>query len=819
MKEAYQNWLRDHEGENIRAQKQFNRTDFFLHGRINEEGVFPTAIYWNEAKRIAEERSNRSDLFGDWSSLGPFYAPMILNGSRQGGVGRIDCITFHPTDPNTIFVGSPSGGLWKTIDGGLSWEALTDHLPTLGVSDLEINPNYPDSMYLATGTRDVWWETYSVGILRSVDGGYSWEETGLSFELLQTRQVNEIIMDPDNNHILLAATSTGIYKTTNAGIDWTLVYPGNYKDLAYRPGDFSNIYASSFNYFGGSNVYQSSDAGDSFSNIQDIGFTPSQVNRITIGVSAADPDIVYLLCSDSQSSGFYGVYLSEDNGNSWTHTSAGSNLNLLGWAAGGNDAGGQGWFTLSLAVSPTDPYHIYVGGVNIWESFDGGETWDLNAHWLGYGGADYVHADIHNLTYNPVDQVLYTSNDGGIYQQQASGDEWLDISDGIVIYQLYRLGLYENDDDLAIASPQDNGTTLFSDGEFTELLLAEACDNFIDYNDPQIMYYGGYGTGLVRSVNGGSNFTIIHPPGANQRFNPPYIMNPVNSASIYSAFNDVFKSTNKGDDWVNISGPVAHQNEFNCLEIAYSDTNYLYVADYRSLWVTDDEGDSWTNITNGLPVNGLNINDIAISGKNPEQAWVVFSGFNSENKVYMTMNAGQTWENVTMNLPNMPVNCAVYENESDDGIYVGTDIGIYYTNNELDEWVDFSDGLPSVMVFEMEINYKESKIKAATYGRGLWESPLYNSAVGIMEEAIADEFSIYPNPSNGLFTVDIKPNAEEHYTLVIKDMLNKTVFEDKITTGSQHFVRQIDLSELPTGAYIVFLRNESGHLARKILIH
>jgi len=243
------------------------------------------------------------------------------------------------------------------------------------------------------------------------------------------------------------------------------------------------------------------------------------------------------------------------------------------------------------------------------------------------------------------------------------------------------------------------------------------------------------------------------------------------------------------------------------------------VADYRSLWVTDDEGDSWTNITNGLPVNGLNINDIAISGKNPEQTWVVFSGFNSENKVYMTMNAGQTWENVTMNLPNMPVNCAVYENESDDGIYVGTDIGIYYTNNELDEWVDFSDGLPSVMVFEMEINYKESKIKAATYGRGLWESPLYNSAVGIMEEAIADEFSIYPNPSNGLFTVDIKPNAEEHYTLVIKDMLNKTVFEDKITTGSQHFVRQIDLSELPTGAYIVFLRNDTVHLARKRLIH
>jgi len=817
MKEAYQNWLQDHEGEQIRAQKQFNRMDFFLNGRINEDGTFPTSTYWNEAMRIVDERSNRSGLFGDWNSLGPSYAPMILSGIRQGGVGRIDCITFHPTDPNIIYVGSPSGGLWKTDDGGISWEVLTDNLPTLGVSDLKINPNYPDSMYLATGTRDVWWETYSVGVLRSADGGYTWEETGLSFDIIQTRQVNEIIMDPQNSNILLAATSSGLYKTTNAGVDWTLVLGGNIKDLEYRPGDFSIIYASSFNYFGGAIVFQSTNSGDSFGIIQDIGFNSSQVNRITIGVTPADPDMVYLLCSDASSSGFYGVYMSEDNGSSWTHTSAGTNLNLLGWAAGGNDVGGQGWFTLSLAVSPTDPYHIYVGGVNIWQSFDSGESWDLNAHWLGWGGADYVHADIHNLVYNPLDQVLYTSNDGGIYQQQASGDEWLDISDGIVIYQIYRLGLYENDDGLALASPQDNGTTLFNDAEFTELLLAEACDNFIDYNDPQIMYYGGYGTGLVRSLNGGSSYTNIHPPGANQRFNPPYIINPVNSSSIYSAFDDVFKSTNRGDDWEIISGGIGHQYEFNCLEVAPSDTNYIYAADYRSLWVSSNDGESWTDISGILPVSSLNINDIAISGKDPQQVCVVFSGFFTDEKIYMTMDAGQTWENISMNLPNMPVNCAIYENDTDDGVYVGTDIGIYYTNNELDEWVDFSDGLPNVIILEMEINYKENKIKAATYGRGLWESPLYNSAVGVPEEPIASEFSIYPNPSKGIFTIDIDLSSNDNYSLIIKDMLGKTVFEESTMTGAGYYQKQIDLSSLPIGAYIVFLRNENGHLARKIL--
>jgi len=181
------------------------------------------------------------------------------------------------------------------------------------------------------------------------------------------------------------------------------------------------------------------------------------------------------------------------------------------------------------------------------------------------------------------------------------------------------------------------------------------------------------------------------------------------------------------------------------------------------------------------------------------------------------MDAGQTWENISMNLPNMPVNCAIYENDTDDGVYVGTDIGIYYTNNELDEWVDFSDGLPNVIILEMEINYKENKIKAATYGRGLWESPLYNSAVGVPEEPIASEFSIYPNPSKGIFTIDIDLSSNDNYSLIIKDMLGKTVFEESTMTGAGYYQKQIDLSSLPIGAYIVFLRNENGHLARKIL--
>ncbi len=150
------------------------------------------------------------------------------------------------------------------------------------------------------------------------------------------------------------------------------------------------------------------------------------------------------------------------------------------------------WF----AVSPTDPDHIFAGGVNIYESTDGGYNFDLHAHWLGYGGVDYVHADIHSLNFNMINNVLYTGTDGGIYKLTDDGIDYMDLSDGLVIYQAYRLGLYEPNDDLAIVSPQDNGTTIFNDDEFTEIVLAEACDNFYSLNDPQNIYYGGYGAGF-----------------------------------------------------------------------------------------------------------------------------------------------------------------------------------------------------------------------------------------------------------------------------------------------------------------------------------
>lgn len=439
---AYDRYAGQLAGQKIPGEKQYKRIEWFMQRRMDSTGAYPARIFRQEADRIMQMRKEGNDERVSWSSLGPFLTPTSLQTGAPGGSGRIDCLGFHPTDPSVFYIGAPSGGLWKTTDAGQTWTPLTDHLPTLGVSAIAIHPQHPDTLFIATGTRDVWWETFSVGVLKSTNGGLDWEETGLNFDVTENRSVTGLIMNPANPEMMLATTSIGIYRTINGGASWTLVKGGNFKDIKSKPGDFSVIYAASFAFTmaGPCYLFKSIDSGASFSMVTTTGFSASAVSRMVIGVTPADPEVVYLACSNATDNGFLGVYRSANSGSTWVNTSAGCGLNLLGWNANGLDPGGQAWYDLSLSVSPVNPDEIHVGGVNIWKSADGGVSWQLNAHWLGYGGADYVHADIHELRYNPVDSVLYAGCDGGIYQLQPGGTDWLDLSNGLTIYRRIGLG-------------------------------------------------------------------------------------------------------------------------------------------------------------------------------------------------------------------------------------------------------------------------------------------------------------------------------------------------------------------------------------------
>jgi hypothetical protein len=254
------------------------------------------------------------------------------------------------------------------------------------------------------------------------------------------------------------------------------------------------------------------------------------------------------------------------------------------------------------------------------------------------------------------------------------------------------------------------------------------------------------------------------------------------------------------------------------LEVAPSDNEYIYSGNGNFLWMTSDAGLSWQNISGGL-ITVSPVSDVTISHNNPEKLWASLQGFSEGYKVFKSEDGGQSWENISLNLPNVPVNCLTYENDVLNGIYAGTDIGIYYINDNLSEWVDFSNGLPNVIVLEMEINYKENKIKSATYGRGLWESPLINPSVSVPEIARGSFMLVFPNPSNGKFTLVADHGQAEMPVIRIFDMQGRCIDEFKLNSGEGKEYIGLDLTGQPKGTYILQLSSGSDtKMTRRIIL-
>ncbi len=800
----------------VRGEKQFLRAQFLLDNRMGPDGTLPSGIFWSEGKRVLGTRATGRSVQSPWEHIGPVNSTVLLSGGQVGGSGRIDCITFHPTDPGIIYVGTPSGGLWRTADAGNSWEVLTDDLPVLGVSDVDLHPNDPNTIFLCTGTRDVWWETYTIGILKSQDGGATWGETGLQYSVQENMAVHELWIHPVDPEVMVAAASNGLLRTVDGGDTWQQVRPGNFMDLEQMPGNPQVLYATTFSIGGGARLYKSVNAGLTFDFVN-TGVAPTQVNRIALAVTPADPNRVYCLYSKASDHSFHGIAISGDQGATWAMAPNTMNLNLLGWTPQGTDAGGQGWFTLAIAVDPADPQHIHVGGVNIWESTDEGATWTLNAQYYG-GGAQYVHADIHTLAYNPVNQHLYNSNDGGLYHYDNTTSTWGNRSDGLKIMQFYRVGAFRQDAARLLGSPQDNGTVLFTDTVDYELLLAEACDNFFDYQRGDTMFFGGYGSGLRRSYNGGVSSVAVTPPGESRyRFNPPFIQHPDDPATLFCAFKNVWKSTNRGSTWTKLTNNISGGDDFNSLEVAPSDPGYLYAATLDQIWVSADGGNTWQNIRAGLP-SLQSISDIVISSVDPQRVWVTMGGFTEGSKVFRSNDAGATWVNVSGNLPNVPATCLAYEPGSDDAIYVGTDIGVFYTNNALSEWVDYSRDLPAVIIGELEVHTGSGKIIAATYGRGMWQNALADPlTVGAADRQEAD-VSVRPNPASDRLWIDFHGVPSGRYTISLLSADGNEVLTDAIHLVGMNLTSSLDLNDVPAGFYLLRCSGENLKVIRKVIV-
>lgn len=400
------------------------------------------------------------------------------------------------------------------------------------------------------------------------------------------------------------------------------------------------------------------------------------------------------------------------------------------------------------------------------------------------------------------------------------GATWNNLSAGLQIGQIFRLGQNIKDGGDIICGFQDNGTNELFRGNWFQAFGGDGMECIIDPSNGNIEYASTFSGVLWKTINGFKTMpTVIAPstpnPGA---WVTPYVIDPNNNKILYAGYQSVWKTIDQGATWAALSTYNLVSQNLISLAIAPSNSQKIYTASYDTLFFTNNGGGSWFYV----PISHITGNTadrityIAIKPTDPQTLWITISGYHSGDKVFESTNGGISfsWVNISGTLPNVPANCIVYENGSKDGLYIGTDLGVYYKDSSMTNWISYNTSLPHVPVTELEIHYLVQKIRAATYGRGLWESDLYKSSLGIQNYGFQNSINIYPNPNKGLFNVSFYNPLDFQTTLEIFNIVGEKIIQKSFSLNNI----EIKLFDQSDGIYFVRLTNKDGTVTKKIII-
>lgn len=700
--------------------KLFKRWEHHARTRLQPDGSVMSAE--NMSHILMENRpmdGPKAISASDWEELGP--VAWTNTSGYNPGVGRITTIAIEPVSQNIIYIGSPDGGLWKTTNAGSSWTPLGDGFDNMEIWAIEIDPTDVNTVYVGNSAGDVY---------KTTDGG-----TSFSLFYDQSSRITDILINPtDTDEIYVAIRYAGLFRTTDGGLSWTEVVTAGIEDVMYKPGSTSTIYAC------GNGFYRSTDGGVSFSNISS-GIVASE--RMKLAVSPANTNYVYIV--QKRGGGFGYLYRSTNSGGSFT---------VMSDYNDGNYIGSQGSRDMAIAVSNTNINEVHIGGFNMFISTNGGSTWTKECDWYypsTVGGAyAYVHADIEFMQY--IDGNIYVGSDGGIFKSTDAGDTFADLSTGLGIHQFYRINSSATDKYSVVGGSQDNGQNYMSgpSHSWVHWAGADGMDGGIHPTNANIVY-GAYQYGTFRkSLDAGTTTTsMIQPPEAGSgNWVTPFAIDPNNGSRLYAGYTDLYRHDNSAStgSWVNTSSAFSFSGKLSHIELCPSNSDVIYVASYSTVYRS-------SNITSGSPtwttLSGTSgsINDIAVDPYDEDRVVVVTSFGN----VYESTDGGSSWTNINSGLPSAPMKTAVLDRSADQGIYVAIDGAVYYQNNATPGWELFSNNLPKMDITELDLYYdavaSDSRIRIGTYGRGLWESVLYDdddSGAGAGGLSCATTISSFP---------------------------------------------------------------------------
>lgn len=755
--QAYEDYYQTHEFvKNIhtqyykRWQRAINRD---INGWFTSKGTM-SPLYIRAAAAEYMERTEALKLqrgpASAWECVGPFdFDKESVSRSYASGAAHVYTVEQSISNPNILYAGTATAGVYKSIDKGLNWTSVTKDMLVNGLRSIEIDYTNPDVVYFESG-----------GVLyKTTNGGTTWSPIGDATFQASSHSIKDIVMHPTNNQIIFLCAEDGLYRTTDAGSNWTQVESGYFQEIEFKPNDVSTVYAVKQP---GSQTefYKSTDSGISWT-LKPTGW-PSvsgtdEQKRTEIAVSAAAPNNVYALATGKVNggSGLFGIYKSTDSGETWSFTCCGpqpggvpstSNPNLMGWSDQGTDDGGQFYYDLSFAVDPNNADKVHVGGVNHWVSTDGGATFSCPSKWSHVDKVNYVHADIHDIHYYGND--LWFACDGGIFYSNDGGATINRRQLGIAGSDFWGFGIGFSDPEVMIGGTYHNGTLLKDNNVYTNgWLCTGGGDNirgFVNPGDPRIVYFD-YGEQRLSGDRQQSFQSLTLNLDPNGSYTPGRSSNieffPDNSSSFYLG-NDtkIWKTT---DDGITFTEIYDFGSKVGEIRIAWSNPDYIYCTTFdptRKVWASQDGGSSWTDIT---PGGTSRYYDIAVSNSDANMVWAARLETTSSNRVYFSTNGGSSWTNITgAGMPNEKISNIVCQQGTNGGLYVGTRRAVYYKNQSMGDWALFNNNLPaSTYSTRLVPNYRSGKLYNGS-NRSVYKVDFYEASSPIAQLS-ADKTSLF----------------------------------------------------------------------------
>ena len=559
--------------------------------------------------------------------------------------------------------------------------------------------------------------SYGLGILKSTDAGVTWDTTGLSSKFTDMTAIHRIVINPRNSRTLFVATSEGVFKSTNAGTTWSLSNPELMAmDVVLNPTDTTILIAShgSLNSTANPGIYISADAGDTWNKVEN-GLPMTDFGRTALAISISNPSVVYAGVASASSGSIIGLFKTTNSGTSWT------NIAPLNYAAA------QGWYNNVVAVDPTASTHVYAGGLNVYESNNGGSN-------LADISGGQIHVDHHAITFDPADpSIMYFGCDGGMYKSFDGGGTFMDINSGFVTSQFYPgMSMSYTDSLISLGGLQDNGTVRFNGQlDWDRVNGGDGGWTAIDPTNKQIMYAESQFLAIGKSTNSGFSFFSAAsglPTGSsNTNFIPPFVISPSSPNILYAGAKNVYKTTNAAGNWFSPNGSNSlNGTKISCIGVSYTSADTLMTGTGSSvssspifkIYATTNGGTLWTDVTGPLPARYPT--DIEFDPSNSAVAYVTYSGYLSSH-VFKTTNVGNTWIDITSNLPDIPCQAIVVDPKDPATLWVGTDLGIFVSNNGGGTWEDFTSGMPQAMVLDLVFSRSNHVLRAATFGNGVYE--------------------------------------------------------------------------------------------------